>query len=305
MRYFNTSAQTGLLLIQLLLVAAKATALPWTSGQPLPALVGANYYHYIETGETLIEVARRAGVGYGTLIHANPGIDPWQPPEGVEILVPRAAIVPYQAQAGITVNLAEQRLYLIRAESDGYAIRSYPIGIGREGHGTPTGQYRVVTMIAAPSWTPPPSVRAERPDLPAIIPPGPDNPLGDYWIGLSSHSIGLHGTNRPYGIGRQVSSGCIRLYPEHIRLLFRQAYIGMPVTIIDMPIKLGQSGGRLYLEAHPDPNNMIETPLAEVTRQHNLLASGIDIDWSEVHLALELRTGVPHPVSAPGILPEN
>lgn len=262
-------------------------------------LVGENFYQLIHPGDTLIELARRHGIGYGTLINANPTIDPWQPPADSELLIPRAAIVPYQAQAGITINLAEQRLYLIREGRQQTLINVYPIGIGREGRDTPTGYNQVVTMIANPSWTPPPSWRAEHPQLPAVIPPGPDNPLGEYWIGLSQKHIGLHGTNRPFGIGRQVSSGCIRLYPEHIQLLFERVYLGMAVTIIDQPIKLGLKEGRLYLEAHPDPTNRVVAPIAEILRQRDLVAPQADIDWLQARLILEQRTGVPQPVSAP------
>ncbi len=260
-------------------------------------LVGANFYQLIQPGDTLIELARQHGIGYGTLINANPSIDPWQPPVDSEILIPRAAIVPYQAQPGITINLAEQRLYLIREGRHQALTSVYPIGIGREGRDTPIGNNRVVTMIANPSWTAPPSWRAEHPQLPAVIPPGPDNPLGDYWIGLSQKHIGLHGTNRPFGIGRQVSSGCIRLYPEHIQLLFERVHIGMAVTIIDQPIKLGHKEGQLYLEAHPDPANRVEAPIEEILRQRDLIAPKADIDWQQVRLILQQRTGVPQLVT--------
>jgi len=262
-------------------------------------LVGENFYQLIQPGDTLIELARHFGIGYGTLINANPTIDPWQPPADSEILMPRAAIVPYQAQPGITINLAEQRLYLIREGRQQTLTSVFPIGIGREGRDTPTGDNRVVTMIANPSWTPPPSWRAEHQQLPAVIPPGPDNPLGDYWIGLSQKHIGLHGTNRPFGIGRQVSSGCIRLYPEHIQLLFERVHIGMAVMIINQPIKLGHKEGKLYLEAHPDPTNRIAAPMAEILRQRDLIAPQEVVDWQQVRLILEQRTGVPQPVSLP------
>lgn len=284
----------ALLLLNLPLTVAAQRDLPL---QQAATLVGASYVHLIRPGETLIELARHAGVGYGTLLQANPDIDPWQPRAGTEILIPRATVVPYEVQPGITVNLAEKRLYLIQQEQQDSRIRVYPIGIGREGSNTPTGSYRVIIMIASPSWTPPESIRAERPELPALVPPGPDNPLGDYWIGLSEHQIGLHGTNRPYGIGRQVSSGCIRLYPEHIDTLFRHVHIGMPVTIIDSPLKLGFMGDLLYLEAHPDPDSRVSAPLTEIIRQRDLIAPGEQIDWHKVRLLLEQRTGVPHPIS--------
>ncbi|MFO7812082.1 MAG: L,D-transpeptidase family protein, partial [Pelovirga sp.] len=274
--------KTVLPLLALLLVSlssAAAVVKPDT-------LVGEDFYHLVQPGDTLIELARQHGIGYGTLINANPTIDPWQPPADSEILIPRAAIVPYQAQPGITINLAEQRLYLIREGRQQTLTSVFPIGIGREGRDTPTGNNRIVTMIVNPSWTAPPSWRTEHPQLPAVIPPGPDNPLGDYWIGLSQKHIGLHGTNRPYGIGRQVSSGCIRLYPEHIQLLFERTHIGMAVTIIDQPIKLGHKEGQLYLEAHPDPADRVPAPIEEILRQRDLIAPKADIDWQQVRHTL-------------------
>lgn len=281
------------LALLLLTLPSPATALePGT-------LVGASFYQLIRAGDTLIELARRHGVGYGSLIQANPGVDPWQPPADTEILIPRGAILPYQAQAGITINLAEKRLYLVRQGEERTLIHFYPIGIGREGRDTPTGDQQIVTMITDPSWTPPPSLRAAQPALPAVIAPGPDNPLGDYWIGLSQEHIGVHGTNRPFGIGRQVSSGCIRLYPEHIRLLFQRVQLGMAVAIIDLPIKLGHKEGQLYLEAHPDPANRVPAPLTEILRQRDLIAAEADIDWQRVRHVLAQRTGVPQAVSAP------
>ncbi|MFO7765291.1 MAG: L,D-transpeptidase family protein [Pelovirga sp.] len=297
--------QTGFIL-SLLGLLCLVTAAPVSARQPIATLtsatlIGENYYHYVEAQETLIELARHAGVGYGALILANPDIDPWQPSVGAEVLVPRAAIVPDQARPGITINLAERRLYLIREGNSEAPIRAYPIGIGREGSDTPTGQYQVINLIAGPNWTPPANTRTERPELPAVVPPGPENPLGDYWIGLSADNIGLHGTNRPYGIGRQVSSGCIRLYPEHIHVLFHRAHIGMPVTIIDQPIKLGQKDGHLYLEAHPDPDSRVAAPLTEVMRQRDLVAPDVQLDWHKVRQVLAARTGVPHPVSAPAV----
>ncbi len=285
---------TPLTLVWLVLILST----PGAAQQP-GTLVGENFYQLIRPGDTLIELARHYGIGYGTLINANSAIDPWQPPTDSEILIPRAAIVPYQAHSGITINLAEQRLYLVRKGQQKTLTSVFPIGIGREGRDTPTGNNRVVTMIANPSWTPPPSWRAEHPELPAVIPPGSDNPLGDYWIGLSQKHIGLHGTNRPFGIGRQVSSGCIRLYPEHIQFLFERVHIGMTVTIIDQPIKLGHKDGQLYLEAHPDPTTRVVAPMAEILRQRDLIAPKEEVDWQHVRLILEQRTGVPQPVSPP------
>ena len=267
------------------------------TGRGVAPLVGTDRLYLAGRDETLVELAARAGIGYQALLNANPGIDPWQLPAGSRLLLPLAAVVPYQAQAGMTINLAELRLYLIWQHAGKQWVRIYPIGIGREGRDTPLGRFRVINRVRDPSWTPPPGIRAERPALPASIPPGPDNPLGGYWIGLSADHIGLHGTNRIYGIGRQVSNGCIRLYSADIEDLFSRAQAGMPVEIIDQPIKLGQRDGLLYLEVHPDERDAVPYPMAEILRQRDLINAAAELDWNVVRELLRRRDGIPQPVS--------
>ncbi|MFO7577023.1 MAG: L,D-transpeptidase family protein [Pelovirga sp.] len=267
------------------------------SGRGPAPLVGTDRPYLTGRNETLVELAARAGVGYEALINANPDIDPWHPPAGSRVLLPLAALVPLQAQAGMTINLAELRLYLIWQEAEKQRVRIYPIGIGREGRDTPLGRFRVINRVRDPSWTPPPGIRAERPALPASIPPGPDNPLGGYWIGLSAEHIGLHGTNRTYGIGRQVSNGCIRLYSVDIEDLFARAQTGMPVEIIYQPVKLGQRDEILYLEVHPDQRNAVPYPMAEILRQRDLIDPAAELDWNVVRELLRRRDGIPQPVS--------
>ncbi|SDL41980.1 L,D-transpeptidase ErfK/SrfK [Geoalkalibacter ferrihydriticus] len=261
-------------------------------------VVGSPRTYILGLDEDLNNLAWRAGVGYRALVRANPDIDPWLPPTGAQVVLPQAAVVPFSAQPGITINLAELRLYLIWREGAETLVRFYPIGIGREGRETPLGKFSVANRAKNPSWTPPPSVRTERPYLPGTVVPGPDNPLGDYWIGLNDHRIGLHGTNQPYGVGREVSSGCIRLYPEHIGDLFYRVETGTPVAIIYQPIKLGQRDEKLYLEVHPDQRGMIADPMAEVLRQKALLGGGSRLDLDRVRQALADKSGLPVAVSA-------
>lgn len=301
----RTTILQNFFLVTLLLLAWQLNAVAAESFvvNETAQLVGENRPYRLNKGETLIELARRSGTGYTALSHANPGLDPWLPPTDREILLPLAGIVPERAQPGITVNLAELRLYLLWQKQGETLVRIYPVGIGREGKTTPLGRYTVINLVTNPSWTQPPDSRAERPGLPAVVPPGPDNPLGNHWIGLSGHRLGLHGTNRPYGIGREVSRGCIRLYPEHIAELFDRTNRGMPVNIIYQPVKLGQRDGVLYLEAHPDPRELVLMPLTEIMRQRDRIAPGAELDWQAVRLVLQQQTGVPQPVSLQKKLP--
>lgn len=213
-------------------------------------IVGHNREYIAAPNETLMELARRAGIGFENLLRANPGVDPWSPPAGGRLLLPSAALLPSGIQEGVTINLAELRLYLIWSEAGEQKVRIYPVGIGREGWDTPQGEFRVSMIIDNPNWTPPTSVREETPELAGMVAPGPENPLGSYWIGLNAEGVGIHGSNQPYGVGRRVSHGCIRLYPQDIVDLVGRVKPGTPVRIIDQPLKRIVRDGILYLEVH-------------------------------------------------------
>lgn len=203
--------------------------------------------------ETLMEVARREGFGYEIVANSNRSVDPWDPQSGTEIILPGKVIVPYGARNGLTINLAELRLFHIRALKDGdYQVDIYPLGIGREGRETPEGDFRIVVKKEHPRWKVPEGLRKQDSSLPRVILPGPQNPLGDYWLGLSVAGYGIHGTNRPFGVGRRVSYGCIRMYPQDIATLYARIETGTPVRISYQPVKAASNGDKLLLEVHPD-----------------------------------------------------
>lgn len=263
---------------------------------PAP-LLGQHRTYVFGSDETLIELARRSGLGYLALEQANPGIDPWLPPKGAKVLLPYAFILPRAVQQGITVNLAEMRLYYIWQENGRQRVRVYPVGIGSEGWSTPEGDFRVVQHIDKPAWTAPASILAAEPETASSIPPGPDNPLGNYWLGLSAPGYGIHGTNKPFGVGRRVSHGCMRLYPEDIRDLFPRAPKGTPVRIIYQPIKVGLHNGMLFVEVHQDHEQRIADPLAEVLRQTSALKWQGQIDEATLKKVLEEKRGIPVVIS--------
>lgn len=226
---------------------------------PLPApgvdVVGEARVATVAEGETLLDIARAHDLGYNEITAANPGLDPWLPPPGSSVVLPTRYVLPAAPRQGIVVNLAEMRLYFYpEAHGGERVVMTFPIGIGQEGWLTPLAVTRVVAKIKDPAWTVPASIREEHArlgdPLPAVVPPGPDNPLGAYALRLGMTSYLIHGTNKPYGIGRRASHGCIRLYPEDIELLYRNVTVDTPVYIIDQPYKLGRDGERLYLEAH-------------------------------------------------------
>jgi L,D-transpeptidase ErfK/SrfK len=263
---------------------------------PIP-VIGSNQVIFTAANDTLMQLARATGLGFQTLAAANPEVDPWLPGADRPLLLPYSAVLPGRPQAGITVNLAELRLYLVWDEAGMQRVRIYPIGIGDEGWETPEGEFAVLNKVKRPHWKPPQSIRQERPELPLLVPPGPDNPLGEHWLGFTPTGHGIHGTNRPYGVGRRVSHGCLRLYPEDIRDLYERAELGTPVRIIYKPLKVGAQDGILYVEAHRDYRQTITDPLAEVERQVKLIGWRNALDRSAIERAIAESRGIPVPVS--------
>ncbi|MDJ0942628.1 MAG: L,D-transpeptidase family protein [Kiloniellales bacterium] len=257
--------------------------------------------HEVRKDETLIDIALREGLGFIELRAANPGVDPWLPKVGEALVLPTAHLLPEAPRRGIVVNLAEQRLYHFPPAGK---PASFPVGTGRAGCETPTGETRIVRKRERPTWVPPASIRAERPDLPAAVPPGPWNPLGDHALDLAWESLVIHGTNQPLGIGRRVSHGCLRLYPADIAALFEAVEVGTEVRIIDQPVKFGWSGGALYLEVHPTQTQADEleasgrfAPEPVFGLDAKLLrAAGkaaVRLDWETIETVARERRGIP------------
>lgn len=218
------------------------------------SLIGFEEIYTIQDRETLIELARNYDIGYNEIIAANNSIDPWIPREGTEVVIPTRWLLPEILDEGIIINLAELRLYYFFSVMGNKYVKTFPLGIGTEGFDTPVGMYNITAKVTDPVWHIPESIKNEYIGMPDYIPPGPDNPLGKYWIQLSD-GYGIHGTNRPFGIGRRVSHGCIRLYPEDIKVLFTFARPGAKVKIMNEPVKTGIYNDRVYVEIHRSGKN--------------------------------------------------
>lgn len=239
--------------IILALIALSVHAEPVTLEEAVP--IGAITYHTIQKSETLNIIAAHYGLGLNELLQANPEItDPRIIYAGTEIILPLTHLIPNTLPRGIVINLAEPRLYFFPSKNISEFV-SYPITIGKDQR-TPTGHTKVAEKYENPSWIPPESIRKEDPSLPEIIPPGPENPLGAYVIGLDATKnrkwvwIKIHGTNQSWTIGTIISHGCIRLYPKDIKALFEAVKIGTPVRIVNQVLKVSEIEGKVYLEAH-------------------------------------------------------
>jgi L,D-transpeptidase ErfK/SrfK len=158
------------------------------------------------------------------------------------------------------VNIPEMRLfYFRRARQDPTTttVHTYPVGLGRDDWRTPSGKFRIRGKTLNPQWNIPESIRkehiAERGDARTLIPGGdPDNPLGRHRIELTLPMYGIHGTNIPWGVGMQVSHGCVRLYPEDIERLFPLVTAGLPGEFAYQPVKVGRRDGAVLVEVHRD-----------------------------------------------------
>jgi len=225
---------------------------------PLPGndVVGAITIVPARAEDTLLDIARRHGLGYEDIVRANPEVDTWLPGEGTDVVLPTRYVLPSGPRRGIILNLAEYRLYYFPEPEDGDrgVVMTYPMSIGRMDWETPLGKTTIIQKVTNPAWYPPASIRAEHAadgnPLPRIVPAGPNNPLGKHAMRLGLPGYLIHGTNRPAGVGMRVTHGCVRMFPEDIAFLFERVAINMPVRIINEPVKLGWDGDMLVMEAH-------------------------------------------------------
>lgn len=260
--------------------------------------------------DALPDIARRFNLGYEEIVRANPGVDPWLPGEGRRVLLPTRFVLPDAPREGLVVNLAAMRLFWFPKREPGklQVVYTYPIGIGRVGWVTPEGTTRVITRVKDPAWRPPLSVRKEHAEngekLPALVPPGPDNPLGAHMFRLGWPSYLIHGTNKPYGVGMRSSHGCLRLYPEDIAKLYEQLPIGTKVTVVNQPFVLGWEDGRLHAQGYEvledDKRDWRHAPRALRKRANansplwkRIRVRDAEVDWEGAHQVALKPLGIP------------
>ncbi|WP_313667721.1 L,D-transpeptidase [Atlantibacter sp.] len=290
----------------LLLVSALRAS--WATTYPLPPegsrLVGSNITITIPEGNTepLEHFAAMYGLGLSNMLEANPGVDPYLPKPGSQLIIPQQVILPDTPRKGIVVNSAEMRLYYYPPDSGTVVV--LPIGIGQAGRETPRNWVtKVERKQEAPSWTPTANTRREYAKegitLPAFVPAGPDNPMGLYAIYIG-RLYAIHGTNANFGIGLRVSQGCIRLRDDDIKLLFDNVPVGTRVQLIDQPVKTTiEPDGTRWLEVH-EPLSRNRTEFESDKRVPITLTGALrkevespDADAQIVAEALDRRSGMP------------
>ncbi len=245
---------------------ASAGHQPLLSGpRGVGGFIGQKQRHKVQKEETFLDIARHHHLGFNEIVALHPEYDPWLPPVGKVLDIPGRWLLPEAPFEGLVVNITEMRLFAYQGAKDKLLVRTYPVGIGDTDFPTPTGTFRVGAKSVHPTWHVPPSLRAKYQQ--ATFPPGPDNPLGDYWIGLAGTYYGIHGTDIPWSVGRLVTRGCIRMYPEDIADFFPTVASGTTVRLVYQPVKVALVSGRLLVEVHSDVYSKID----------NLAVHGINI----------------------------
>lgn len=269
---------------------------------PTDSVVGNIELYEARYEDSLLDVARRFGLGIDELRLANPDVSLWLPGEGTPIRLPSRFVLPSSVRRGVVINVPEMRLYYY--PEDGDRVHTWPISIGRVGYETPLGKTKVARKKVGPTWYPTESIREEHAArgeaLPRVVEPGPDNPLGSHAIYLGFPTYLIHGTNRPFSIGMRVSHGCVRLYPEHIVELYDLVSPGTPVAIVHQRVKAGWFEGELFLEVHPnadvpevDARPSMTDAVKSIIRATPEEVERPLIDWNLVDRALTAADGIP------------
>lgn len=287
-------------------------AVPGHDLETSTTVIGSSRYYQVEKKDTFLDIARYADLGYNEFEEANPGIDPWVPPNGQLVLLPTQWILPDVETRGVVVNIPEMRLYYFHGGGSGTVlVTTYPVGLGRDEWRTPEGKFKITEKNVDPRWVLTDSIKREHiregKPAPDFIEGGdPENPLGRYRLRLTLPLYGIHGTNIPWGVGMQVSHGCIRLYPEDIDKLFPQVPVGAAGEFVYQPVKVGVRDRRVYVEIHKDIYDLRPGLYREVTRIVEKYGWQEAVDWNRVERAVSEQSGVPMDVSrdAEPLLPE-
>ncbi|MFA7405557.1 MAG: L,D-transpeptidase family protein [Pelobacteraceae bacterium] len=265
-------------------------------------VIGRLRFVTLEKGDTLPDIARHFSLGLNGVSAANPGVDIWAPEGGERITLPLSFILPDAPRKGIVINLAAMRLFQFKGNGESLAVLTYPAGVGTEERPSPRGLMRVERKVYRPTWHVPTSIARDHlkkgDPLPASVPPGPQNPLGEYALYLSAPSYLIHGTNKPASIGLRATNGCIRLYPENVKKLYENTPAKTAVSMVNQPYLLGQSNGVVYLEVHATLENLDSAEFDKIyakLRSHEK-ESGRTLDWSKVKKVLAEARGIPVPV---------
>lgn len=266
---------------------------------PSSFLTGRAFQYQVVRGDTITLVSARYGIHPSDIIERNR-------------LKPNAVLTPGQIlelenlhivpvvddDVALVINVPQRMLFL----DEGDRASGYPIAVGRRDWPTPLGDFNIVVKETEPTWDVPESIQEEMRREGRVVlekvPPGPENPLGAFWLGLSLGSVGIHGTNAPSSIFRSTTHGCIRMHPDDIAALFPRVVTGTRGRIVYSPVLLAKTANGIFVEAHPDIyRRMAGDPLALVRDIANAVGIANEIDWVQVARVLKARRGMAVPVA--------
>jgi L,D-transpeptidase ErfK/SrfK len=286
-------AGTGRLFVWLL----AGLALPAPAGELPPlsrSVMGGDTEYVIQRGDSLTAIGARFGVAATLLAQQN--AIPYEAIiyPGQRLYIHNPHIVPATLDDGILINLPQRMLFHF---SQGKLRAAYPVGLGKPSWPTPQGEFRIVSQVKNKTWLVPKSIQEEMRREGKVVlqevPPGPDNPLGEHWLGLSIWGYGIHGTIAPASIYQFRSHGCIRLHPDDIAELFEQVGVGTVGRLIYQPVLLALvEDGRILLEVHRDIYRKGIDPAQTV--RDMVEANGLtqDVDWPTVDAVIAAQDGL-------------
>lgn len=262
---------------------------------PLEPIMGTPVYHVVGPKETLLDIARYYDLGFNELADLYPDYDPWLPPEGNTLILPTQRILPEGKPDGIVINIAEMRLYHYPANYHQPIVRSYPVSVGAPPFITPCGSFSIANKVVHPTWFIPTSLRPKYHI--SSVPPGPDNPLGKYWMGLQGMQLGIHGTDIAWSVGRMVTRGCIRMYPEDIEQFYPTIKVGSTVNLTYQPVKVARVNDRILIEVHRDIYAKMGNLNHLAERIFHKKGLWLLIDQSKLNRAIKEMRGIPVDIS--------
>ena len=248
----------------------------------------------VARGDTLGSLGSRFGIDPATLAGDNGRAPGLSLHAGETLTVDNRHIVPlFAAGLGIVVNVPQRMLFVARQGG----ATGYPVAVGRPSWPTPLGSFSIATKETNPTWDVPQSIRAEAlragRSLPLKVPPGPGNPLGARWMGLSGGGVGIHGTNAPGSVYKATTHGCIRLHPEDIAAVFAQMEVGVRGALLYQPILVAVDAGRVFVEAHRDAYGRGPADAMDFVQVRARELGVFDrVDWDLVAQVIEQRAGV-------------
>jgi len=283
--------RAALVLLALLGLVDLATAAPREARRPaLQPLIGAEESELVEPEDTMLDVAYAHRMGFDNVARANPDVPVWIPEAGTVVRLPSRMILPDVEPRGLVINVPEMRLYDFTTRG---TPEVFAIAIGDELDPSLHGGYKIGAKRENPAWHVPASIRAEKPGLPAVVPPGPENPLGDRWMTIGNTSYGIHGTNNNWSIGRTATHGCIRLYNDEMQRLYARVPTGTRLELVYQPVKLGAEGDAIYAEAHPDVYGREPDRLAAPLAKLEALGLAEQVDLDALRHVIDEAKGVP------------